>query len=105
MPRQLALPLGADPIAVLAGLLGPSQLVLEDAAAHFLAWGRIPYVQTDVPESALIEAATAIWTADELAELRGLQAAGDLRAETLCRARLIRRIAPQRARYWEGGWE
>lgn len=112
--NQLRLPL-TDPIAQLASYLGSSQLVLEDAAASFLARGRICYCQTDIPEAALCEAAAAIWTAEELAELRALQATMEAakgtdgfmaawKAESLCRARLIRRVSPRWAQYWEGGW-
>lgn len=114
--RQLALPLGSDPIATLASYLGASHLVLEDAARDFLCSGRVLHAtQTDVPERVLIEAAAAIWTAEELAELRALQAALEAakgtdgfmdawRAESLYRARLIRRVSPRWATYWEGGW-
>lgn len=113
--NQLRLPLGSDPIATFASYLGPSQLVLEDAARDFLCWGRVGYAQTDVPERVLIEAAAAIWTAEELTELRQLQAATEQakgtegfidawRTESLYCARLIRRVSPRWAQYWEGGW-
>lgn len=114
--KQLALPLGADPIATFASYLGPSQLVLEDASRDFLCWGRVLSGASDVPERVLCEAAAAIWTAEELTELRTLQATMDAakgtdgflaawRAESLCRARLIRRVSPRWATYWEGGWK
>lgn len=128
--KQLHLDFGGDPVATLASYLGPSRLVLEDAACNFLCSGRISYCQTDVPEHVLVEAAAAIWTADELTELRSLQAVrtaiclpdGDrienerawldydaawnaaYKTESLCRARLIRRVSPRWASYWEGGW-
>lgn len=117
MTAQLRLPLGADEIATLASYLGASQLVLEDAARDFLSWGRVLHArQTDVPERVLIEAACAIWTVEELAELRTLQARVEAakgmdgfmaawRAESLYRARLIRRVSPRWANYWEGGWQ
>lgn len=114
--QQLPLPFGADPIATLVGYLGPGQLVLEDAARDFLCFHRVLHTrQTDVPERVLCEAADAIWTAAELAELRALQVAMEVakgtegflaawKAESLCRARLIRRVSPRWATYWEGGW-
>lgn len=112
--QQLRLPLDADPIATLAGYLGASQLTLEDAARDFLCFSRI-LTRSDVPERVLIEAAAAIWTVEELAELRALQAAMQAgkgteafwpawKAVSLCEARLIRRVSPRWANYWEGGW-
>src|SRR5262245_58371707 len=121
---QLTLPLGSDPITTLASYIGPSVLALEDAARDFLCFGRV-LIHSDVPDRVLIEAAAAIWTAEELAELRALQAAlramerpedesrwpdydrawlDAWRAESLCCARLIRRVAPRWADYWERGW-
>lgn len=114
--NQLRLPLGTDPIATLASYLGASQLILEDAARDFLCWGRVLHArQVDVPERVLIETASAIWATEELAELRALQAVmaaaigtdgywRAYRAESLCRARLIRRVSPRWASHWEGGW-
>lgn len=122
--RQQTLNFGSDPVATFASYLGPSQLILEDAARDFLCFGRVLY-HIDVPERVLIEAVAAIWTADELAELRRLQAAlrameqpddealweayyqawnAAWKAEMLCCARLIRRVSPRWATYWEGGW-
>jgi len=114
MTKQLTLPLGADPIATLSSYLGYSVLALEEAARDFLCWGRV-LIPVDVPEHALIEAAAAIWSADELAELREKQAAMEAakgtddfvtawRAASLCEARLIRRASPRWANYWERGW-
>jgi len=112
--HQLRLPIGADPIATLAGYLGASQPALEDAARDFLCFNRV-LSRSDVPERVLVEAAAAIWTAEELAELRALQATMGAakgteafwpawKAVSLCEARLIRRVSPRRANYWEGGW-
>lgn len=125
--RQRPLPLDSDPIAMLVGYLGGASAMLEEAARSFLCDGRVTAFPIDVPRHVLTEAAAAIWTADELAELRQLQAAfsamrrpdGDdeaeqaaytrawldaWKAESLCRARLIRRVAPRLAEYWERGW-
>lgn len=125
--KQLALPLGTDPIAMLSGFLGGSHLMLEEAARSFLCDGRVCFPAIDVPEWALTEAAAQIWTADDLAELRNLQQAfaamrrpdGDdeleqaaydrawlaaWKAESLCRARLIRSVSPRLAHYWKDGW-
>lgn len=122
--RQLTLDIGGDPAATLAGYLGHAPALLDEAARSFLCSGRIPF-PIDVPERALCEAAAQIWTADELAELRQVQAAfaamqrlddatawpeydrawlAAWKAESLCRARLIRRVSPQWASYWERGW-
>lgn len=113
--HQLTLGLGSDPIAMLSGYLGGSPAMLDEAVRSFLCSGRIQF-PIDVPERALTEAAAAIWTAEELAELRQLQRAlqdarGDdaawiaaWRTESLCRARLIRRVSLRWAAYWEGGW-
>lgn len=112
---QLSLPLGTDPIATLASYLGASKLALEDAARDFLCFGRVLASWCDVPERVLTEAAGAIWTADELTELRALQAAMETakgtegfwaawKATSLCEARLIRRVSPRWANYWEAGW-
>lgn len=122
--KQLSLALGTDPIAMFASYIGPSQLLLEESVRDFLCWGRV-LAPIDVPERVLIESAAAIWTVDELAELRALQqarttmrppddeAAGPdydrawiavYKAEMLCCARLIRRVSPRWAAYWEGGW-
>lgn len=119
--KQRALPLG-DPIATLASYLGYGGLVLEDAALAFLVSGRVTYAQTDVPPAVLTEAAAHIWTVDEIAELRALQEARKdatpaldddgvcrrewldaCRAENACYARLIRRVSPRRAAYFEQG--
>lgn len=114
MNRQLQLPLGADPISTLTSYLGYSVLALEEAARDFLCFNRV-LIPVDVPERVLIEAAAAIWTAEELAELREKQAAMETargtdgfvtawRAASLCEARLIRRVSPRWANYWERGW-
>lgn len=123
--QQLTLQLGTDPIATLASYLGGAPPMLEEAARSFLCDGRVTPFPIDVPRDVLTEAAAAIWTADELAELRALQrtlaamrrpddetlwpeydrARRDAwKAESLCRARLIRRVSPHWANYWEGGW-
>lgn len=124
-PKQHSLDLGSDPIATLAGYLGSSHAMLEEAARSFLCDGQVTPFPIDVPRAALTEAAAQIWTADELVELRQLQAAlksmqrpadeslwsayerawlEAWKAESLCRARLIRRVSPQWAHYWERGW-
>lgn len=113
--RQLPLPLGGDPIAMLASYLGGSVAMLDEAARSFLCDGRVTPFPIDVPRDVLTEAAAAIWTTEELTELRTLQAAMEAakgtdgfvpawRAESRCRARLIRRVSPRWASYWEGGW-
>lgn len=123
--RQLTLQFGSDPIAVLAGYLGGTLAMLEEATRSFLCDGRVTPFPIDVPERVLTEAAAAIWTTDELAELRALQQAfarmrrpddetlwpdyerawlEAWKAESLCRARLIRRVSPRWAAYWERGW-
>lgn len=125
--KQLTLQLGTDPIAVLSGFLGGAHAMLEEAVRSFLCEGRVTPFPIDVPRDVLTEAAAAVWTQDELAELRALQQAfraltwpsgadeatqeahtrawlDAWKAESLCRARLIRRVSPKWADYWEGGW-
>lgn len=113
--RQLTLQLGSDPIATLAGYLGGAHAMLEEAARSFLCDGRVTYFPIDMPRDVLTEAAAQIWTAEELAELRELQTALECakgtetfmlawRAESLCCAKLIRRVSPRWAAYWERGW-
>lgn len=123
--RQLTLGLGADPVSTLAGYLGGAHAMLEEAARSFLCDGRVTFFPIDVPRDVLTEAAAAIWTADELTELRALQATFNSmqrpedealwpeydrawleawKAESLCRAKLIRRVSPRWADYWERGW-
>lgn len=123
--KQLTLQFGGDPIATLTGYLGGSRAMLDEAARSFLCDGRVTPFPIDVPRRVLTEAAAAIWTADELAELRALQQTfatmqrpadaalwpdyerawlDAWKAESLCRARLIRRISPRWATYWENGW-
>lgn len=122
--KQLTLPIESDPAATLASYLGGGTLAREEAARDFLCWGHV-FIPSDVPQSAIIEAASAIWTADELGQLRSLQSAfaalqrpqdeslwpdyerewlAAWKAETLCRARLIRRVSTHWADYWERGW-
>lgn len=113
--KQQSLGLSADPLAVFIGYLGAGHERVEGAARDFLCWNRVLCANGgDVPERVLLQAAAAIWTPEELAELRALQAAmaaahGDAwraawKAESLCRARLMRRVSPALAAYWEGGW-
>lgn len=124
--QQQRLDLGGDPVATLSGYLGGSKAMLDEAVRSFLCDGRVTPFPIDVPRDVLTEAAAAIWTTDELAELRRLQSAFKAmrrpadealwpeyerdwlaahKAEMLCCARLIRRVSPRWAAYWEGGWQ
>ena len=48
--HQLSLPLGADPITMLAGYVGASKLALEDAARDFLCFNRCLLYTSDAAD-------------------------------------------------------
>jgi hypothetical protein len=99
--------------------------MLDEAVRSSLCEGRVTPFPINVPRHVLTEAASHIWTAGELAELRQLQATrvamcrpddetlwpdyerawlDAFKAEMLLCARLIRRVSSWWASYWEGGW-